>query len=304
MNSFTLHILGCGSATPTTLHWPSCQILELRGKQYMIDCGEGCQFNMRKSRLNFARLRAIFISHLHGDHCFGLPGLLSTMGLLGRTGTLQIYGPEGIEEYIRTYLQLFGLYQPFEIEVHTVDTTRHTCIYSDPSLAVYTLPLRHRIPTCGYLFEEKCAARHLNKPSCDFYQIPVRAYKSILEGVDYTLDTGEIIPNERLTTPGRPPKRYAYCSDTRFFPELAELVRGVDLLYHEATFMNAEKSRAEETNHSTAAEAAQLARLAGVRELLIGHYSARYLSSKELLAEAQAIFPDTRAAHEQQVITF
>lgn len=298
MDTFVIHILGCGSASPTMRHWPTSQVINLRGKLYMIDCGEGCQYNMRKHKLGFSRLRTIFISHLHGDHCFGLMGLLSTLGLLGRDGAIEVYGPKGIETYVDFFQHSFAEHTPFDIKVHIVDTTQHQLVYSDPSVNVYSLPLQHRIATTGYLFEERCQTLHLRKPACDLYEVPIAKYQDILAGHDYMLPSGTIIPNDQLTIPGRKPRRYAFCSDTRFVPELAELVRGVDLLYHEATFEATAEKRAAETFHSTASQAATIAQMAQVKRLLIGHYSARYESSLPLLREAQAIFPETIAADE------
>ncbi|WP_373811126.1 ribonuclease Z [Porphyromonas macacae] len=302
MEKFDIHILGCGSATPTTKHWPACQVLDIRGKLYMIDCGEGCQYNYRRSRLNFSRLRAVFISHLHGDHCFGLPGLISSMSLLGRTGILEIYGPEGIREYMDRFMKLFGARLAFEIEVHTIDCSASRLIYEDPSVKISSLPLKHRIECAGFLVEEKSKSLHLDKESCDFFQIPITAYKQILRGEDFVTETGETISNSRLTKKGCPPRKYAYCSDTAYRPALVPLIQEVTLLYHEATFRQSDLSRARETYHSTAAQAAMIAKEANVKRLLIGHYSARYPNEEGLLEEAKNIFPETIAAQENQII--
>ncbi|WP_455993743.1 ribonuclease Z [Porphyromonas endodontalis] len=302
METLSVHILGCGSALPTTKHNPSAQALTLRGKVYLVDCGEGTQLQIRRQGLHFGRIHTIFISHLHGDHCFGLPGLLSTLSMLGRTGELHIHGPEGLTEYIDSHRKSFLAECNYEIITHEHDYRKSEVIHEDPSLCVRSLPLSHRIPTMGFLFEERCAARHLDKPAVDFYQVPRCCYPAILLGESYTAQDGSIIPNNRLTKPGRIPRRYAYCSDTEYFPNLIEQVRGVDLLYHEATFGEDLRTRLATTAHSTAQEAATIALKAEVKRLLIGHYSSRYTDVTPLLDEARSVFPNTTAAQEGLII--
>ncbi|WP_424038212.1 ribonuclease Z [Porphyromonas endodontalis] len=302
METLSVHILGCGSALPTTKHNPSAQALTLRGKVYLVDCGEGTQLQIRRQGLHFGRIHTIFISHLHGDHCFGLPGLLSTLSMLGRTGELHIHGPEGLTEYIDAHRKSFLAECSYEIITHEHDYRKSEVIHEDPSLCVRSLPLSHRIPTMGFLFEERCAARHLDKPAVDFYQVPRCCYPAILLGESYTAQDGSIIPNNRLTKPGRIPRRYAYCSDTEYFPNLIEQVRGVDLLYHEATFGEDLRARLATTAHSTAQEAATIALKAEVKRLLIGHYSSRYTDVTPLLDEARSVFPNTTAAQEGLII--
>lgn len=302
METLSVHILGCGSALPTTKHNPSAQALTLRGKVYLVDCGEGTQLQIRRQGLHFGRIHTIFISHLHGDHCFGLPGLLSTLSMLGRTGELHIHGPEGLTEYIDAHRKNFLAECSYEIITHEHDYRKSEVIHEDPSLCVRSLPLSHRIPTMGFLFEERCAARHLDKPAVDFYQVPRCCYPAILLGESYTAQDGSIIPNNRLTKPGRIPRRYAYCSDTEYFPNLIEQVRGVDLLYHEATFGEDLRARLATTAHSTAREAATIALKAEVKRLLIGHYSSRYTDVTPLLDEARSVFPNTTAAQEGLII--
>lgn len=298
MEKFELHILGCGSALPTTRHFPTSQVVNLRDKLFMIDCGEGAQLQFRKSRLKFSRLNHIFISHLHGDHCFGLPGLISTLNLLGRTADLHIYSPIGLEEHMGPMLAFFNRQMTYQVVFHAFDTNVSTLIYEDRSLTVTTLPLRHRMPCCGFLFAEKPSPNHIVREMVDFYQVPVYELNRIKNGADYVTPEGEVVPNTRLTTPADPPRRYAYCSDTVYMPSLAEALQGVDLLFHEATFAEADASRARETFHTTAVQAAILARDAGVGRLLIGHYSARYEDESCLLGEATAIFPHTQLASE------
>lgn len=302
METLSVHILGCGSALPTTKHNPSAQALTLRGRVYLVDCGEGTQLQIRRQGLHFGRIHTIFISHLHGDHCFGLPGLLSTLSMLGRTGELHIHGPEGLTEYIDAHRKSFLAECSYEIITHEHDYRKSEVIHEDPSLCVRSLPLSHRIPTMGFLFEERCAARHLDKPAVDFYQVPRCCYPAILLGESYTAQDGSIIPNNRLTKPGRIPRRYAYCSDTEYFPNLIEQVRGVDLLYHEATFGEDLRARLATTAHSTAREAATIALKAEVKRLLIGHYSSRYTDVTPLLDEARSVFPNTTAAQEGLII--
>ncbi len=298
MENFDLHILGCGSALPTTRHNPTSQALHLRGKVYLVDCGEGTQLSFRRAQLQFSKIHGIYISHLHGDHCFGLPGLLSTMALLGRMAAVPIYGPWGIKDYVEEIERRFLPDCPFVIEVRECDCRTSNLIHEDASIRVYSIPLSHRIPTIGFLFEEKCAERHLDKPSADFYKVPIAFYQHLLAGEDFVNEEGERIPNERLTQKGRQPRRYAYCSDTKYHPPVIDCVRGVDLLYHEATFGEDYRLRAEATAHSTARQAATIAREAGVKRLLIGHYSSRYDSYDTLLKEASEVFSATDAAYE------
>ena len=302
MVDFGLHILGCGSASPTTRHLATSQIIQWGNKLYMIDCGEGTQVQMRHRRIRFGRLNHIFISHLHGDHCFGLPGLISTLGMLGRTGDLFIHGPEGVEEYLQPVLNLFCRGLAFKVQFHAIDTRKHELVMEDRSLRVCSIPLRHRVPTCGYLFEEKEKEAHLIREMIDFYQIPVKLRQGIRSGDNYITPGGEVIPNARLTRPADSPRRYAYCSDTAYHPPVVPLIKGVNLLYHEATFCDADAARAAETGHSTARQAAEIARSAQVGKLVIGHFSSRYTTELLLKQEADRVFAGTILANEGLVI--
>ena len=302
MAEFNINILGCGSALPTTRHLATSQIVDLRDKLYMIDCGEGTQVQMRRMRVRFGRLAHIFISHLHGDHCFGLPGLISTLGMLGRTGELVVHGPKEVETYLRPMMDLFCRGMEFEVRFNPVDTRSHSLVMEDRSLSVYSIPLKHRIPTCGYLFAEKPKEAHIIREMTDFYQVPVRCMKDIKQGQDYVTPEGEVIPNSRLTRPAAPPKRYAFCSDTAYNRSIIPIIEGSDLLYHEATFAECDLARAKETFHSTARQAAEIARDAHVKRLVIGHYSARYEDLSELHREAEAVFPGTILGNEGTVI--
>ena len=302
MAEFNINILGCGSALPTTRHLATSQIVDLRDKLYMIDCGEGTQVQMRRMRVRFGRLAHIFISHLHGDHCFGLPGLISTLGMLGRTGELVVHGPKEVETYLRPVMDLFCRGMEFEVRFNPVDTRSHSLVMEDRSLSVYSIPLKHRIPTCGYLFAEKPKEAHIIREMTDFYQVPVRCMKDIKQGQDYVTPEGEVVPNSRLTRPAAPPKRYAFCSDTAYNRSIIPIIEGADLLYHEATFAECDLARAKETFHSTARQAAEIARDAHVKRLVVGHYSARYEDLSELHREAEAVFPGTILGNEGTVI--
>ncbi len=302
MAEFNINILGCGSALPTTRHLATSQIVDLRDKLYMIDCGEGTQVQMRRMRVRFGRLAHIFISHLHGDHCFGLPGLISTLGMLGRTGELVVHGPKEVETYLRPVMDLFCRGMEFEVRFNPVDPRSHSLVMEDRSLLVYSIPLKHRIPTCGYLFAEKPKEAHIIREMTDFYQVPVRCMKDIKQGQDYVTPEGEVVPNSRLTRPAAPPKRYAFCSDTAYNRSIIPIIEGADLLYHEATFAECDLARAKETFHSTARQAAEIARDAHVKRLVIGHYSARYEDLSELHREAEAVFPGTILGNEGTVI--
>lgn len=298
MEKFELDILGCGSALPTTRHFPTSQIVNVRDKLFMIDCGEGAQLQFRKSHLKFSRLNHIFISHLHGDHCFGLLGLISTLNLLGRTAELHIHSPKGLETLLTPMLDFFNRQMTYKVLFYEFDTKEPMLIYEDRSLMVTTIPLRHRMPCCGFLFAEKRRPNHIIREMVDFYQVPVYELNRIKNGADYVTPEGKTVSNNLLTRPSAPSRSYAYCSDTIYLPSIVEQIKGVDLLFHEATFANEDALRAKETFHTTAAQAAEIARRAEVKKLLIGHFSARYEDENVLLQEASAIFPDTQLAKE------
>ena len=303
MEKFEVNILGCGSALPTTRHFPSSQVVNIREKLFMIDCGEGAQLQLRRSKLKFTRLNHIFISHLHGDHCFGLLGLISTFGLLGRTATLHIYAHSELEKLLAPHLEFFCKGMTYQVEFHTINPNKTEIIYEDRSVTVSTIPLKHRIPCCGFLFKEKKTANHIIRGMIDFYQIPVHELNRIKNGEDYITPEGICVPNQRLTTPSADPRSYAYCSDTICLPHIINQIKDVDLLFHEATFLQAEAARAKETFHTTAEQAAQIAHNASAKQLVIGHFSARYEDESLLLKEAQQIFPNTVLAKENLRIT-
>jgi len=303
MSHFTITILGCGSATPTLRHAPTAQLVDIRDKVYLIDCGEGTQLQLRRYKAPFNRLNHLFISHLHGDHCFGLPGLIATFGLLGRRGDLTIHGPAGIDAYLSPILSQFCKELPYKVHIHEIDTLKNELIMEDRSLEVYAIPLKHRIPTCGFLFAEKPREPHIIKEMIAFHNIPLRAIADIKSGKDFITDSGKVIPHTHLTQPADLPQRYAYCSDTVFTPSIIPFIESVDCLYHEATYLEKHSVRAKDTFHSTALQAAEIASRANVKQLVLGHYSARYKDLSDFLTEAGSIFPDVILAEEGKVIT-
>ena len=303
MEKFEVNILGCGSALPTTRHFSSSQVINIREKLFMVDCGEGAQLQLRRSKLKFTRLNHIFISHLHGDHCFGLMGLISTFGLLGRTAALHIYAHEELQKLLAPHLEFFCKGMTYDVVFHAIDPTKAAIIYDDRSVSVSTIPLKHRIPTCGFLFQEKKTPNHIIRDMVDFYQIPVFELNRIKNGEDYVTPEGVVVPNSRLTTPSAPARSYAYCSDTICLRNILPQIKGVDLLFHEGTFAQCDAARAKETFHTTAQQAAEIARDAEAKQLVIGHFSARYEDESVLLKEAQAVFPNTLLAKENLRIT-
>lgn len=302
MTPFKLYILGCGSALPTPRHYATSQIVELRGKQFMVDCGEGTQIQLRRSRIGFNKIRAVFISHLHGDHCFGLIGMISTFGLQGRTAPLHVYSPKELEEMLMSQLKFFCTHLSFDVVFHAVDTSEQSVVYEDNNLTVETIPLEHRVPCCGYLFREKPTLPHIRRDMIDYLGIPVSQINNIKLGDDWVCEDGTVVSNSRLVSPPDPVRSYAYCSDTRYMPTLYERLKNVDLLYHESTYGDDNMQMAETYYHSTARQAACVARDAGVKRLLLGHYSSRYDNEEVLLKQAQEVFPDTYLANEKMVI--
>lgn len=301
MEPFKIHILGCGSALPTLHHYASAQVVEMRGKQFMIDCGEGTQMQLRRSRIRFTKLSAVFITHLHGDHCFGLIGMISTFGLLGRTAKLDVYAPKELELMLQEQMRMFCHNFDYEVAFHAVDTCKQQVVYEDRSLTVESIPLEHRMPCCGYLFKEKATLPHIRRDMIDFYQIPVSQINNIKAGADWITAEGETVPNSKLVEAADQPRSYAYCSDTRYIPTLHERIRGVTALYHESTYGEDNLLMAEKYYHSTARQAALVARDAGAGKLLLGHYSSRYEDENVLLNEAKQVFENSFLCDEQMV---
>lgn len=302
MEPFKVHILGCGSALPTLRHNPSAQVVEIREKQFLIDCAEGTQMQMRKSRIGFNKLTAVFISHIHGDHCFGLIGMLSSFGLLGRTMPLAIYAPAELKPVLDMFMDTFCNDFDYEIHFHAVDTTRKQVIYEDRSLTVESIPLKHRVPCSGFLFREKPTLPHIRRDMIDFYKIPVSQINNIKNGASWTDADGNVIPNSRLTKPADPPRSYAYCSDTCYLPGLAAQIEGVTCVYHESTYANEDADRARKYFHSTAGEAAKVALDAHAGQLLLGHYSSKYDNEEVILSQAREVFGNSHLTKEGMVV--
>ena len=301
MEPFRVHVLGCGSALPTLKHFPSAQVVEIRGKLFLVDCGEGTQIQLRRSRLRFTKISAVFITHLHGDHCFGLIGMISTFGLLGRTAKLTVYAPAELAPILRHQVEMFCRDLDYEVEFAAVDTTCRKIVYEDRSLTVETIPLEHRVHCCGYLFREKPTLPHIRRDVADFYGISVSQFNNIKAGADWTTPDGEVVANSRLTMAAEPVRSYAYCSDTRYMPTLHEQLKHVSTLYHESTYGEDNRLLAEKYYHSTAHQAALVARDACVGQLLLGHYSSRYEDEQVLLKEAQKVFENSKLTNELAV---
>ncbi|RAK62945.1 ribonuclease Z [Hymenobacter edaphi] len=300
---FELTILGSASATPMLGRHHTAQVLAVGREPYLIDCGEATQERLIEQRIRFGRINCIFISHLHGDHFFGLFGLLGTLHLQGRTEPLRIFGPAGLDEILTTQLRCSGTPLNYDVDFVAVDTERHQLIYSDQLVQVYTLPMRHRIPCCGYLFREQPRRRRLLKEVLPDSLTPEQL-QALTRGEDLHDAAGHVwLRHHDVTTEPPAPRSYAYCSDTVYQESLAELVRGVDLLYHECTFLHEMLDRAQQTGHSTARQAGQLARLAEVKQLLIGHFSSRYRDLQPLLSEARREFEPTQLAVEGLTVT-
>ena len=291
-------ILGASSAKPTTNGHPSAQVVNCNEQYYLVDAGEGVQQQMFRCGINPLRLRAVFISHLHGDHVFGLFPLISTLGLYGRKTPLTVYAPRPFGEILEYHLRYFDKELPYEVQWVEVDTTKHQIIFENRSLEVWSIPLRHRVPTSGYLFREKPLPRNMDKFAIERYELSIKQIVAAKEGADIELEDGTVLPNERITFVAHPPQSYAYCSDTNRSGAVAKYVAGVDMLYHEATYAAAQKKEAKERGHATSEDAAKTALAAGAKRLLIGHFSSRYKDKEPLLAEARAIFENTDIATE------
>lgn len=291
-----LTVLGCYAATPRTFTNPTAQLLEVKNRYFLIDCGEGTQVQLRKNKVKFTKISHIFISHLHGDHFYGLIGLISSFSLLSRVADLHIYGPKGLKEIIQLQLKLSHSWTNYEIHFHELDSKESELIFEDEKVTVHTIPLKHRVYTNGFLFREKEGDRKLNIDAIQELAIDVCYYKKIKKGGNLTLENGQVIENEQLTFPGEPTKSYAFCSDTVYTESLIPLVKGVDLLYHETTFLESESQLAAKTMHSTAIQAATIASKANVKSLLLGHYSTRYESIASFKEEALTVFSNVQLA--------
>jgi len=299
-----LHTLGCYAATPRTMTNPTSQVLEIKNHMFLIDCAEGTQVQLRKNKIKFSRINHIFISHLHGDHFFGLPGLISTFRLLGREKEMHIYGPKGIKEAITLLLKLGDSWTNYHLYFHELTSKESELVFENEKITVHTIPLNHRIYTNGFLFREKLGDRKLNIKAVEKLKIDKSQYQNIKNGKDIVLDNGNTVSNTELTFDPPKPKSYAYCSDTAYKPDIIPQIKNVDVLYHESTFLDSEKHLAAKTKHATAKEAASIAKEAGVGQLLLGHYSTRYKSIDLFKEEALEVFPNVELADDGKMFEF
>jgi ribonuclease Z len=301
--TFELLILGSSAATPTANRNPTAQLLNIAERFFLIDCGEGTQMQMRKYKARFQSVNHIFISHLHGDHFYGLPGFLASMHLLGRKNELTIYGPKELEEIINMIHKYSETYLNYPLNFVYTQNTSKQLIFEDEKVEVYSLPLKHRIATTGYLFKEKPLFRNIDKYKLEKMNVSFAEIHKLKQGLDAIDNNGNIIKNNELTLDPIKQRSYAFCSDTKFFEELSNDIKDVDLLYHESTFLEEKADRAKQTFHSTAKQAAQMAVLANAQKLILGHFSARYGHLEEFLEEAKPIFPNTELAIEGQLFS-
>ncbi len=299
--SFFVTILGSASALPTKNRFTTAQVLNVQERFFLIDCGEGTQIQLRKAKVKFLKINHIFISHMHGDHMFGLPGLISTFSLLGRKTPLHIHAHKDMRRVMGNYLGYFEKNLQFEIVYHDLDYTEPKVIFEDAKVEVLSLPLKHRIPSCGFIVKEKPLPPHLNMDMIETYSIPGPQRGLIKAGRDYVLPSGEVIPNSKLVVPAREPKKYVYCSDTAYSEKYLDYVRGADLLYHETTFLHEDIKMAKKTGHSTTLQAAKFAKLTAVKHLAIGHYSSRYKDNRLFVEETKSVFKAVSEAKEMKV---
>lgn len=299
-----LTILGCYSATPRTLNNTTSQVLEINNHMFLIDCGEGTQVQLRKHKIKFNRIKHIFISHLHGDHFFGLVGLISTFRLLTRETDLHIYGPVGIKEVITLHMKLADSWTNYNLIFHELISDKSELIFEDDEVEVFTIPLNHRVYTNGFLFKEKEGNRKLDIGLVEDANINVAYYRKLAQGFDVTNEDGELIKNEAVTRSGEKPKSYAFCSDTMYKEAIVPIIKNVDVLYHESTFLGNHANLATKTKHSTAKQAATIAKKANVGVLLLGHYSTRYDSLEAFREEANTVFEHVELCKDGKVFNF
>lgn len=298
-----LTILGCYAATPRTFTNPTSQVLEINNHLFLIDCGEGTQVELRRHKIKFSKIKHIFISHLHGDHCFGLVGLISTFRLLNRKSELHVYGPKGIKEIISLQLKLSNSWTNYPLLFHELESKESQLLFEDDKVTVETIPLKHRIYTNGFLFREKPGLRKLLINEICNYNIDVSLYQSVKMGKDVVSNDGKIIPNHLVTAPPNAPKSYAFCSDTVFDPGIILQIKNISALYHESTFLEEHAALAEPTKHCTAKQAATIARDANVKKLILGHFSTRYGSITPFKEEAQTVFQEVELADDGKIFT-
>lgn len=296
--NFEVTILGCSSAIPTKDRNPTAQLVSLYGRYYLLDCGEGTQIQLRKYKLSFQRIDCIFITHVHADHFLGLPGLLSTMDLLGRKTDLHIYAPEKIKEFLYAYSKTCDNEFRFNVIFHDLNMKKHSLIFENEHMQVFSLPVKHSVPCVGYLFEEKKRQKKLKKEVLEKYFLTVEQIIDIKNGADLVLENGTIIDNIELTTEPPTPKKYAFITDTAYYPKIVQYIQDYDLVYHEATFADNMEKRAKATLHSTASQAAKIAQSANVKKLILGHYSVRYKDTEEIYKDALKIFKNVECVKE------
>lgn len=299
-----INILGCYAATPRTFTNPTSQVLELKNQLFLIDCGEGTQVQLRKQKIKFSRINHIFISHLHGDHFYGLIGLISTFTLLNRENDLHVYGPVGIKEIILLQLKISNSYTGYNLYFHELNSKESETVFEDEKVIVKTIPLKHRVYTNGYLFKEKNSKRKLNIEAIENYQIDTCYYQKIQYGGDVTLENGTTISNAELSFEPDYEKSYAFCSDTVYNEDILSIIKDVDVLYHESTFLETEAHLANKTMHTTAKQAAEIAKKANVKNLIMGHYSTRYGNIELFKEEAQTIFKNIHLADDGNSFEF
>lgn len=299
-----LTILGCYAATPRTLTNPTSQVLEIKNRLFLIDCGEGTQVQLRKNKLKFSKINHVFISHLHGDHFFGLVGLISTFALLGRTTDLHVYGPKGVKEIIDLQLRLSNSWTNYQLFFHELESKQSEIIFEDEKVIVKTIPLKHRVYTNGFLFQEKIGERKLDLNAVKDFEIETCYYQNIKSGKDITLDDGRVITNSKLSYDPDPPLSYAFCSDTKYNEDIIPIIENVSVLYHESTFLDSEENLASKTMHSTAKEAARIALKANVQQLILGHYSTRYDNIGLFKEEAETVFKEVLLADDGKSFEF
>lgn len=296
--TFRVTILGSSSATPTPERNPSAHVLNVHEQFFLVDCGEGTQQRLIRCGVNPMKLQAVFLSHLHGDHVYGVFGLISTLGLMGKKTPLQIFAPRPFDEILANHLRYFDTELSYEVQWHEVETRKHKMLFENKILEVWSVPLRHRIPAAGFLFREKAPALNLHKEAVARYGLGIAQCRAAKRGEDVVLDDGTVVPNAELTYRPYRERSFAYLSDTLYSHRAAELVSGVDLFYHEATFADEDRTLAKKTGHSTAKQAAQAALVAGAGRLLIGHFSSRYKDLRQLEEEAREVFPRSEAVIE------
>ena len=297
-------ILGCYAATPRTLTHPTSQVLEIKNHLFLIDCGEGTQVQLRKQKVRFSKINHIFISHLHGDHFFGLPGLVATFRLLVRVNPLHIYGPKGIKEAVTLLLKLGDSWTNYPLHFHELTSQAPVEVFEDKKVTITTIPLDHRVYTNGFLFREKVGSRKLEAQAVEAHGIDSCYFQNIKDGKDAPNKAGEIIPNAQLSSDPKPTKSYAFCSDTAYFPKIIAQIKEVTVLYHESTFLESESDLATKTKHSTASQAAKIAAAAGVKSLILGHYSTRYDGLQPFKEEAEVYFKPVLLANDGREFEF